>query len=78
MVDPAIRQILNNLLSNALRYTPDGGKIEIVLKADKYKLQVTVHDNGPVFLKRPCRISLNASTGGDHCAAAQKAAAGWV
>jgi two-component system, OmpR family, sensor histidine kinase BaeS len=48
MVDPArIEQILNNLLSNALRYTPDGGEIEIFLKADGKKLLVSVHDNGP-------------------------------
>jgi signal transduction histidine kinase len=47
MVDPArIEQILNNLLSNALRHTPDGGKIEIILKSDGNKLLVTVHDNG--------------------------------
>jgi signal transduction histidine kinase len=48
MVDPArIEQIMNNLLSNALRHTPDGGKIEIILKANGNKLLVTVHDNGP-------------------------------
>jgi signal transduction histidine kinase len=47
MIDPArIEQILNNLLSNALRYTPDGGKIEINLKADREKMLVSVHDNG--------------------------------
>jgi signal transduction histidine kinase len=47
MVDPArIEQILNNLLSNALRHAPDGGKIEIELKPDGNKLLVTIHDNG--------------------------------
>jgi signal transduction histidine kinase len=48
VVDPArIEQILNNLLSNALRYTPDHGKIEITLNVDEEKLLVTIHDNGP-------------------------------
>ena len=48
VVDPArIEQILNNLISNALRYTPDSGKIEIALKVDGDKLRITIHDNGP-------------------------------
>lgn len=48
MVDPArIEQILNNLLSNALRYTPDGGMVKIILKTDGKKILISIHDNGP-------------------------------
>ena len=43
----AVRTILDNLLSNALRYAPANG--EVVLEAEERKgfIQFTVHDNGP-------------------------------
>ena len=42
----AMRTILDNLLTNALRYTPQGG--EVVLEAEERKefVQFTVHDTG--------------------------------
>ena len=41
-----IKWILNNLLENAIRYTPAGGTVRIVAEAgDKY-LRVRVHDTG--------------------------------
>ncbi len=59
-IDPQrIEQILNNLLSNALRYTPEGGKISVLCSlsssqpAKKYGLNagnfvlITVKDTGP-------------------------------
>jgi signal transduction histidine kinase len=46
-LDPLrIEQILNNLLSNALRYTPDGGFITCHL-TDGEKMVFTIHDSGP-------------------------------
>ena len=48
LVDPTrIEQVLNNLLSNALRYTPSGGKIDLSLKTDAQAIKITIHDNGP-------------------------------
>jgi len=43
----ALRTILDNLLTNAIRYTPSGG--EVVLEAEERKkfIQFTVRDNGP-------------------------------
>jgi signal transduction histidine kinase len=43
----AVRTILDNLLSNAVRYTPTGG--EILLEAEERKgfIQFTIHDSGP-------------------------------
>ena len=42
-----IRQVLNNLLSNALRHTPSGGSIEIsVIATGPTAILVQVHDTG--------------------------------
>ncbi len=42
-----IEQILNNLLSNALRYTPDGGRVIVGLTAHPGQVNLTVRDSGP-------------------------------
>jgi len=43
-VDPErIRQVLSNLLSNALRYTPQGGRIELAARPG---VELTVRDSG--------------------------------
>jgi PAS domain S-box-containing protein len=39
-------QALSNLVSNALRFTPQGGRIEIDASAERGKLRLTVHDTG--------------------------------
>lgn len=46
-LDPArIEQVLGNLVSNALRYTPEGGKISLSAKRVRSNLMVSVTDNG--------------------------------
>lgn len=46
--DPmATRQILDNLVSNAVKYTPRGGKVEIVLGTVANQVVVEVRDTGP-------------------------------
>ncbi|ANN79873.1 ATP-binding protein [Bordetella flabilis] len=40
------RQILSNLLHNAVRYTPERGMLRIVTRSDDDFVQVAVHDNG--------------------------------
>jgi signal transduction histidine kinase len=42
-----VLQIITNLLSNAFRWTPDGGWIELALHADNGRVAVAVHDSGP-------------------------------
>ncbi len=41
------RQILNNLLANAFKFTPPGGRVEARLALNAGTLQLTVADNGP-------------------------------
>ncbi len=46
-IDPLrIEQIIGNLLSNAFRYTPENGRIELRITSSKESVQLTVHDSG--------------------------------
>jgi signal transduction histidine kinase len=46
-VDEArVMQVLDNLLSNALRYTPPGGKIQIAGRSLKGEVEISIQDNG--------------------------------
>ena len=42
-----VLQIISNLLSNAFRWTPDGGRVELELGASNGKVSVAVGDTGP-------------------------------
>jgi two-component system, OmpR family, sensor kinase len=42
-----VLQIITNLLSNAFRWTPDGGAIGLELRGDNGRVAVAVADNGP-------------------------------
>jgi two-component system OmpR family sensor kinase/two-component system sensor histidine kinase BaeS len=42
-----IQQVLHNLLSNALRHTPEGGTIGVDVELFERELKVTVSDTGP-------------------------------
>jgi signal transduction histidine kinase len=47
LVDPSrLSQVLGNLVSNALRYTPEGGCIELVGTSTAHGARLTVRDNG--------------------------------
>ena len=41
-----IQQILYNLISNAIKYSPDNDIVEISVTCDEEKYRITVHDNG--------------------------------
>jgi two-component system OmpR family sensor kinase len=40
-------QIVSNLLSNAFRWTPDGGRVEVLLASENGRVSVSVADTGP-------------------------------
>jgi signal transduction histidine kinase len=42
-----VLQIISNLLSNAFRWTPDGGRVELELNAANGRVSVAIDDNGP-------------------------------
>jgi signal transduction histidine kinase len=42
-----VLQIISNLLSNAFRWTPDGGRVELSLEQSNGTVRVAIDDNGP-------------------------------
>ncbi len=42
-----LKQVLINLVSNAIKYTPEGGEVITNLAKDGARAKVTIHDNGP-------------------------------
>lgn len=47
-----IKQVLLNLLGNAIQYTPEGGKINIELANDGDNAKIIIQDNGPGIAKK--------------------------
>jgi signal transduction histidine kinase len=69
-IDPVrIREVISNLVGNAIRHTPSGGTIQITGRLDSGSVQLIVSDSGsgiePELLPRVFeRFSRSATTGG--------------
>jgi signal transduction histidine kinase len=47
-IDPIrLEQVLTNLLSNAFRYTPAGGQIDLTMTSTPDQVSLVIHDSGP-------------------------------
>jgi PAS domain S-box-containing protein len=42
-----MRQLMDNLISNAIKYTPEGGEVQLRLRCDNHQLVFQVKDSGP-------------------------------
>ena len=55
LVDPQrFEQLLNNLLSNSLKYTDGGGKLLVTLKQDKTGIYLSIEDSYPSVPEEEC------------------------
>jgi signal transduction histidine kinase len=59
-LDPVrMEQVIGNLLSNALRYTPDGGWVKVSIECSADHVSLSVHDNGPGIPKESEELVFN-------------------
>lgn len=67
-----IRQMILNLVENAVRHTPAGGSVQVAIEANDERAQIAVSDTGPGIpetereriFERFVRLEANASHGG--------------
>ena len=57
-----LEQALQNVAANAIRHTPDGGKVTLLAEPDGDRVRITVTDTGPGIPPSTCRTSSIAST----------------
>ena len=70
-----LRQVLDNLISNAVKYTPEGGRITVQLRTEGAQAILSVADNGMGIPLPNCRLSSPCTIG---CQTRQSAASAAV
>lgn len=61
-----IRRVLTNLLDNAIKYTPDRGKVSLTTTLIKDAVRFAVSDNGPGISKANQALIFNKFSRVDH------------
>ena len=61
-----VLQIISNLLSNAFRWTPDGGRVDLGLSSDNGLVSVVVGDTGPGIRPEERERIFRPFFSGDH------------
>lgn len=61
-----LARILDNVISNSLQYTPQGGRIDISVKAEKDRLRYIVCDTGSGFAPKDLKKALDKFYRGDE------------
>jgi len=46
LIPTGLAQVLGNLITNSLRYTPEGGEIKLLARQEAQTVQLIVADNG--------------------------------
>jgi two-component system OmpR family sensor kinase len=67
LADPhGVSVLLNNLIDNAIRYTPQGGRVDVVLCLTGERLGFDVVDTGPGIPERELERVLDRFYRGEH------------
>ncbi len=71
-----VERVLNNLMDNALKFTPAGGQVLLKMRADHNQVQVTVADTGPGIPESELPFLFDRYRKGERTAAGGNAGAG--
>jgi two-component system sensor histidine kinase ChvG len=45
--DTRIGQVINNLVDNAISFSPDGGRVDVIMRRSRNNIEIMVEDEGP-------------------------------
>ena len=62
-----LQQVLTNLVSNAIKYTPESGAVQIIARRENQKIQISVQDNGIGISDDDRKKTVSAVFPGEKC-----------